>query len=155
MKPLVGDDVEIAVLSEKEHLGNLEQILPRRSELIRPAVANVDQALVIFACKDPEPNFQLLDRFLVMMEYQDIPVHICFNKEDLVTEQEKDQIRSVYTPAGYHFFFTNAQLLQGMEELKHVLEGRATTVARAFRRGKIFSDQRLAGGKCDGNRRGQ
>lgn len=129
MKPLVGDDVEIAVLSEKEHLGNLEQILPRRSELIRPAVANVDQALVIFACKDPEPNFQLLDRFLVMMEYQDIPVHICFNKEDLVTEQEKDQIRSVYTPAGYHFFFTNAQLLQGMEELKHVLEGRTTTVA--------------------------
>lgn len=88
-KPLVGDYVEIAVLSEKEHLGNLEQILPRRSELIRPAVANVDQALVIFACKDPEPNFQLLDRFLVMMEYQDIPVHICFNKEDLVTSRKK------------------------------------------------------------------
>lgn len=129
MKPLVGDDVEIAVLSEEKRLGNLEKILPRRSELIRPAVANVDQALVIFACRDPEPNFQLLDRFLVMMEYQDIPVHICFNKEDLVTEQEKERMREVYSSAGYGVFFTSAHLGQGIESLRYVLDGRTTTVA--------------------------
>ena len=85
MKPLVGDRVEIDVLSEEDKEGNLKRILPRKSELIRPAVANVDQALVIFACRDPEPNFQLLDRFLVMMEMQDIPVALW--QTDCVDEQ--------------------------------------------------------------------
>lgn len=103
MKPLVGDTVEIDVLSEADREGNLKRILPRKSELIRPAVANVDQALVIFACRDPEPNFQLLDRFLVMMEMQDIPVLICFNKRDLASEEEQKSIREIYTSAGYPF----------------------------------------------------
>ena len=53
IKPLVGDDVEIEVLNEEEKLGNIVKILPRRSELIRPAVANIDQALVIFAAREP------------------------------------------------------------------------------------------------------
>ncbi len=67
IKPLVGDEVEIEVLDETEKTGSLERILPRRNELIRPAVANIDQALVIFAVTDPKPHFNLLDRFLVMM----------------------------------------------------------------------------------------
>ena len=87
--------VEIDVLSETDKEGNLRRILPRKSELIRPAVANVDQALVIFACRDPEPNFQLLDRFLVMMEMQEIPVLICFNKRDLASEEERARIRRI------------------------------------------------------------
>ena len=129
MKPLVGDEVEIAVLSEKERLGNLEKILPRRSELIRPAVANVDQALVIFALKDPEPNFQLLDRFLVMMEYQNIPVTICFNKEDLISEREQEKIKEIYAPAGYPVLFTSASSGQGLEAVREILTGKTTTVA--------------------------
>ena len=72
IKPLVGDDVEIEVLNEEEKLGNIVKILPRRSELIRPAVANIDQALVIFAAREPKPNLSLLDRFLVIMEKQDL-----------------------------------------------------------------------------------
>lgn len=68
IKPLVGDNVEITVLDEKKCLGNIERILPRASQLIRPAAANVDQALVVFAAASPEPNFNLLDRFLIMME---------------------------------------------------------------------------------------
>lgn len=63
-KPLVGDDVELDVLDAGKHLGNIRSLLPRRSELIRPAVANVDQALVIFAIVKPKPNFNLLDRSL-------------------------------------------------------------------------------------------
>lgn len=66
-KPLVGDDVEMDVLDEAQKKGNIRELLPRHSELIRPAVANVDQALVIFAITKPQPNFNLLDRFLVMM----------------------------------------------------------------------------------------
>ena len=85
-KPLVGDNVEIEVLDEKEKTGNLIQILPRKNELIRPAAANVDQALVIFAVRQPDPNYQLLDRFLITMEQQEIPSIICFNKKDLAEQ---------------------------------------------------------------------
>ena len=82
IKPLVGDDVEIAIVDEETKKGNIEKILPRKNELIRPAVANIDLALIIFAAAKPQPNFNLLDRFLIMMEYQDVPVTICFNKKD-------------------------------------------------------------------------
>ena len=68
IKPLVGDNVEIEVLDESEKKGNIVKILPRQNELIRPAVANIDQALVVFAITKPNPHFNLLDRFLVMME---------------------------------------------------------------------------------------
>ena len=60
-KPLVGDDVIVTVTDTKDLEGNIDQILPRKNQLIRPAVANVDQALIIFAVKDPEPNFLTLD----------------------------------------------------------------------------------------------
>ena len=68
IKPLVGDNVEIEILDESEKKGNIVKILPRQNELIRPAVANIDQALVVFAITKPNPHFNLLDRFLVMME---------------------------------------------------------------------------------------
>ena len=68
VKPLVGDNVEIEVLDEEEKKGNIREILTRKNELIRPAVANIDQALVVFAVTKPKPHFNLLDRFLVMME---------------------------------------------------------------------------------------
>ena len=84
-KPLVGDNVEITVLDEEGKEGSVTAILPRKNSLIRPAVANVDQAFVIFAMEDPKPNFLLLDRFLIMMEQQQIPAVICFNKKDLTT----------------------------------------------------------------------
>ena len=79
VKPLVGDDVEITVLDEAAGEGNIDEILPRANSLIRPAVANVDQAVVVFAVSDPAPNLNLLDRFLVMMARQGIPAAICFN----------------------------------------------------------------------------
>ena len=100
VKPLVGDNVEIVVLDEEKHLGNVEEILPRKNELIRPAVSNIDMALVIFAAAKPDPNFNLLDRFLCMMEYQKVPVTICFNKCDLVSEEEKENLQKIYAPAG-------------------------------------------------------
>ena len=90
IKPLVGDDVEFTILDEQEKTGNIVDILERQNELIRPAVANIDQAMVVFAATDPEPNLNLLDRFLVTMESQDVPVVICFNKKDLVTEEEAE-----------------------------------------------------------------
>ena len=69
MKPLVGDMVEFDVTDEKDPEGNVTEILPRSTELLRPATANVDQALLIFAVKTPDPHFSLLDRFLIRMAY--------------------------------------------------------------------------------------
>lgn len=129
IKPLVGDDVELAVLDEEKRLGNVEKILPRKKELIRPAVANIDMALVIFAAARPDPNFNLLDRFLCMMEYQKVPVTICFNKCDLVTEEQKETLRRIYVPAGYDLIFTSAKTTEHVAELKELLRGKMTAVA--------------------------
>ena len=93
IKPLVGDNVEIEITSEEEFTGNIISILDRKNELIRPAVANIDQALVVFAAKSPMPNLNLLDRFLVMMETQGVDTVICFNKVDLVDETELNRLR--------------------------------------------------------------
>ena len=77
IKPLVGDNVEFSILDEEAGEGNIDEILPRKNALVRPAAANVDQALVLFALTQPSPNLNLLDRFLVMMAMEEIPVVIC------------------------------------------------------------------------------
>ena len=116
VKPLVGDDVEIAIIDEEEKKGNIEQILPRSNELMRPAVANIDLALIIFASAKPQPNFNLLDRFLIMMEYQKVPVKICFNKADLVTEEELESFAGIYRQCGYEILKVSAKKEWGMEQ---------------------------------------
>ena len=129
VKPLVGDNVEIVVLDEEKHLGNVEEILPRKNELIRPAVSNIDMALVIFAAAKPDPNFNLLDRFLCMMEYQKVPVTICFNKCDLVSEEEKENLQKIYAPAGYDILFTSVKTGENIDRLKALIAEKTTTVA--------------------------
>ena len=129
IKPLVGDDVEIVGLDEEKRIGNVEKILPRTRELIRPAVANIDMALVIFAAAKPDPNFNLLDRFLCMMEYQKVPVTICFNKCDLVSEEEKENLQKIYAPAGYDILFTSVKTGENIDRLKALLAEKTTTVA--------------------------
>ena len=129
VKPLVGDNVEIVVLDEEKHLGNVEEILPRKNELIRPAVSNINMALVIFAAAKPDPNFNLLDRFLCMMEYQKVPVTICFNKCDLVSEEEKENLQKIYAPAGYDILFTSVKTGENIDNLKALLADKTTTVA--------------------------
>ena len=129
MKPLVGDDVEVAPISEEKKTGNVERILPRRKELIRPAVSNIDMALVIFAAAKPEPNLNLLDRFLCMMEFQGVPVTILFNKCDLVTEEELQRLKGIYEPAGYHVMGISVHRENGVEEVRSLLAGKTATVA--------------------------
>ncbi len=128
-KPLVGDDVELDVLEEEKCLGNIRTLLPRKSELIRPAVANVDQALVIFSIVKPKPNFNLLDRFLIMMEQQGLPCIICFNKTDIDENGEGDEYRLVYENCGYRTLTASAKTGEGISEMKALLQGKTTTVA--------------------------
>lgn len=128
-KPLVGDDVEITVLDEKEKEGSVTAILPRKNSLIRPAVANVDQAFVIFAMEDPKPNFLLLDRFLIMMEQQGIPAVICFNKKDLAAEEELESLLHTYEGCGYRVVLSSTLRGDGLEEIREILRGKTTVVA--------------------------
>ena len=129
IKPLVGDNVEIEILDENEHTGNIIEILPRKNELIRPAVANIDQALVVFAVTKPSPHFNLLDRFLVMMESKGIPVILCFNKEDLADEEEIFRLKEVYKNCGCPCLFTSAVSGENMSELKTLLDHKTTAIA--------------------------
>ena len=129
IKPLVGDNVEIDVIDAQEKTGNIVQILPRTHELIRPAVANVDQALVVFAITKPEPHFNLLDRFLVMMESKDIPVILCFNKKDIATEEEVERVRYIYRNTGYPVITASALLCEEIGEIRALLAGKTTVIA--------------------------
>jgi ribosome biogenesis GTPase len=135
MKPLVGDRVEFELTETEDVEGNVTALLPRKNSLVRPSVANVDQALVIFATASPEPNLNLLDRFLVMMEYQNVPVHICFNKMDLSDAQWQQELAEIYGNAGYEVHFTaakkgeDADADNGVEDIRNLLKGKITTVA--------------------------
>lgn len=144
VKPLVGDNVELDVLDEAEKLGNIRQILPRKSALLRPAVANVDQALVLFAIVKPNPNFNLLDRFLINMERQQLPTVICFNKEDIASDREKEALRKSYETCGYRVLFISALENRGVEQVKTILEGKTTTLAGPSGVGKSSLINRLA-----------
>ena len=146
IKPLVGDDVGIEILDEKEKTGNLMEILPRKNTLIRPAVANVDQALVIFAVNQPKPNFNLLDHFLVMMEYQKVKTVICFNKEDLSTREEMEELQQIYDGCDSQVLFVSAGQEKGMEAVREILRGKTTTVAGPSGVGKSTLINRLCPG---------
>lgn len=128
-KPLVGDDVEMDVLDETEKKGNIARLLPRRNALIRPAVANVDQALVIFAVCQPKPNFGLLDRFLIMMQRQQVDTVICFNKQDIADEREMERLAAVYENCGCRVLFVSARENQGIDAIRELLTGKTTAVA--------------------------
>ena len=129
LKPLVGDLVEVSVLDEENKKGNIDEVLERKNELIRPAVANIDQALVIFAIKKPEPNLNLLDRFLIMMQQKEIPCILVFNKSDLATEEERQALRDVYAGSGCEILFVSAKQDQGIEEVRNLLKEKTSTVA--------------------------
>lgn len=129
IKPLVGDNVKIDILDEKEMEGNISEIFPRTNELIRPAVSNVDQALVVFAAKNPKPNYNLLDRFLITMEKQQVPVIICFNKVDLAKEKELAALNRVYENCGHQVRFISVRQEEGLEDIRDLIQGKTTVLA--------------------------
>ncbi len=129
MKPLVGDNVVIDIIDREEMRGNITDILDRKSELIRPAVANIDQTLVVFAAKSPMPNRNLLDRFLVMMESQGMESILCFNKMDLADEAEIAELKSTYELAGYRVMLISVKDDKGMDQVKELLQGKTTSLA--------------------------
>ena len=139
MKPLVGDIVEIDVLDETEKEGNVIEIAARKNELLRPSVANIDQALLIFAAARSKTNFNLLDRFLAQMRCQQIPAVICFNKTDLISGSEQEELKSMYRGSGSPVLFASN------------LAGKDQRGVRPVRRWQIFHSQLFTKRSANGN----
>lgn len=133
MKPMVGDDVTIKVEKGK---GVIEHIHERSSELIRPTVSNVTLAFVVFAIKNPDLNFDLLNRFLILCESNNIEAVVCLNKVDLVSEEEREEIKNKITDIGYEVLFINAKEGIGVEDLRKKMEGNVTVLCGPSGAGK-------------------
>lgn len=128
-KPLVGDDCTFRLTKAQDVEGYVETILPRRNQLIRPPVANVDQALVLFAFTSPEPNIQLLDRFLIEMRRQQIPVVICFNKSDLASGENRSRLLEIYSRSDCRVLAVSVLREEGMEQIRDLMRGKTTVLA--------------------------
>lgn len=133
MKPMVGDDVDILVENGK---GVIEDIHERASQLVRPTVSNVTQAFVVFAIKNPDINFDLFNRFLVLCECNNIDVIVCLNKVDLVSDEERDQVKAKINAIGYEVLFINAKKGLGIELLKERLDNNVTVLCGPSGAGK-------------------
>ncbi|MBR6401704.1 MAG: ribosome small subunit-dependent GTPase A [Firmicutes bacterium] len=142
--PTIGDNVEISVQSAREKKGTIESIMPRRNCLIRPRVANIDCAVITFAAKSPDINFDLLDRFLVLAEYQKIEdIVICINKSDL---SAAEKISGIYSPI-YRVFHVSALENDGIKPLGEYLRGKVSVLAGPSGVGKSSIINRLIPGE--------
>lgn len=152
VKPLVGDDVLLDSLDEAGKKGNITDILLRRNELIRPASANVDQAMIIFAAAQPAPNLGLLDRFLLMMEKQQVKTVICFNKRELVSSEELQKLCDIYRGSGCRVVTASVRQNEGLETVREILDGKTTVMAGPSGVGKssmtnaLYPDAEMATG---------
>lgn len=127
--PLVGDFVEVSVVDEQEKEAVIEKVEPRTNSLLRPPIANVTKALLIFGVKDPKPNLSLIDRFIVLAEKESLEVVLCFNKIDLDQENFRQHLAQIYRRAGYKVLTISAKDGQGIEEIRAELRGHVTVVA--------------------------
>lgn len=118
LTPMVGDKVEISTNYNK---GVIEKVFKRHSELIRPVVANITQAFVIFSLKNPDLNLDLLNKFLLLCEFNNLKAIVCFNKLDLVSVEEKKEAIDMVGSAGYELLFLKAKEGYGLQVIKEKL----------------------------------
>ncbi len=128
-KPLIGDNVEIEVTHVQDMEGNVVKLLPRKNQLVRPTVSNVDQAFIVFSVAHPDPNINLLDRFLVAVTMNDIEAVICFNKTDLLSDDKIADLCKIYEMAGYKTLAISAYEDDGFDEIKELLKNKTTVFA--------------------------
>ena len=121
--PLVGDRVSISVVDEENKKGVVEEIEKRDTELVRPPIANVDKALIVFAIKNPAPNLSLLDRFIVLAEKENLEIVIVFTKVDLDADGELlEELKSIYEVSGYKVIPVSNKLKLNIDKIKEELK---------------------------------
>ncbi len=124
----VGDEVEVELLDEAGKKGVIEEIYPRKNCFVRPPIANIDTFAVVFSAHSPEPNYPVIDKFLITAEVNDIEPVICINKCDLSTDSEVAEIKAIYENE-YRVIAVSSKTGQGMEELKTIINGQKTALA--------------------------
>mgnify|MGYP000858021132 CR=1 FL=1 len=133
--PLIGDHVEIEVDpgSLQGYIINIEE---RKNQLIRPTVANVDQAVIVLAVKKPDINMSLMQKFLVYSEYKKLDAVVCINKIDLDTEGHYPDVVKMLESVPYKVVCTSAKTNVGIEDLIEVLRDKVTVFAGPSGAGK-------------------
>jgi ribosome biogenesis GTPase len=127
VNPLVGDWVVYESVSETE--GYIMQVHERKSELLRPPVSNVDQAILVFSLKEPAFSSLLLDKFLVHTEHAGIDSVIVLSKADLATAEEAAEVMRKYERVGYRVIPTSKRDGRGVDELRAELRDRISVFA--------------------------
>ncbi len=140
IKPMVGDNVTIKIENGK---GVIEEIHERKSKLSRPTVANVSLAFIVFAVKNPDINFDLLNKFLILCEYNNIDVVVCLNKIDLVSQEEREEIKKRINDIGYEVIYIRAKEGIGLEILEEKIKGNITVFCGPSGAGKSTLINRL------------
>ena len=120
--PLVGDKVEIQITDEEKSEAVIEKILPRKNELKRPKVSNIEQVVFIISIKNPKPDLLMLDKQLAYVENLKIEPVIVINKIDL--DENYKKIQELYTKIGYKVIATSAKQNIGISELKKQLKNK-------------------------------
>ena len=136
IKPTVGDNVLISVLDESEKTGIIDEIFERQSFILRPRVANIDQAILVFSAVTPDINIDLMDRFILACEIANVGIIICINKSDKINIHEYIWIKNIYEKIGYKVIFTSAEIKTGLEEVKASLENKVSVFAGPSGAGK-------------------
>lgn len=129
IKPLIGDNVEIDIINSESKEGNITAVKKRANRLIRPEVSNIDQALVVVALTNPEPNFVMLDKLLLQFMTKKLPIILCFNKTDLASETQVEDVINIYRNSGFEIIITSADNGTGIDILKRLLDKKVTAIA--------------------------
>lgn len=128
ISPLVGDLVSFQAENEKE--GYIMEVKERKNELVRPPIANIDQAILVFSASEPAFSPALLDRFLVIVEAANITPIICITKKDLVEDEEEIlQYIEDYRSFGYDVMMISSITKEGIEQLKPFINGKTSVFA--------------------------
>lgn len=132
VKFLPGDKVLFRIgsgVDDDTRGGAIEEVLPRKNELVRPPVANLDQLVILSALSDPAPDLRLVDRLTVFAQWNEVTPVLCFNKADLVSKEAQAHLAEIYAPTGFPMVFCSTVTGEGIAELKALLKGKFSVFA--------------------------
>ena len=134
---LVGDYVDIEEINDDSHQAVIYKIQNRKNYMPRPKVANIDRLVIVSAIKEPDLDFEQLNRYIALAQYNNIKPVLCFNKEDLADSTDVvEKVFDIYEPLGFEIYFTSALEKNGIDDIKKILDGKLCAFAGSSGVGK-------------------